>query len=311
MTTMSVRGVSLFVKVIGHGYPLAIMHGGPGADHTSMMSLRPCADEFTLVFYDHRCNGRSKGADISSLTWENLAADADALRQALGFEKWAVLGHSLGGMVALEYALRYPQGLSHLVLLDTCGDLRWAQEKAPDLLAKQGYSPDTVKLARRFLNGQIAPNEMMPALMKLASAYYPHHLSPLQVARLMVSGLGAKIRPEALIFGYGQSLRGWTVMDRLGEIKVPTLVMAGREDFQFPPEHQLELAAGIANARLQIVEGAGHNAHQERPAEVIKALKDFIAPKNPGSARRLDAALEKGEDPRPIRPAQFLALKQH
>jgi pimeloyl-ACP methyl ester carboxylesterase len=64
---------------------------------------------------------------------------------------------------------------------------------------------------------------------------------------------------------------------RLGEIKVPTLVLAGRDDFLFPPEHQRELAAGIPNARLQIVERAGHNAHSERPAEVIEAVSDFIA----------------------------------
>jgi proline iminopeptidase len=253
-----------------------------GADHITMLSFRPCADQFTLVFYDHRYNGRSTGADLASLTWENLAADADALRQALGFEKWAVLGHSIGGMVALEYALRYPESLSHLVLLDTCDDIRWAQEKAPELLAQRGYSPDTVKLARRFFNGQIAPREMMPTLMKLGSAYYPHGLSFLQLAHLMVSGLSVKLRPEALIFGYGQSLRGWTAMDRLGEIKVPALVLAGREDFLFPPEHQAELAAGITNAHLEIIERAGHNAHEERPAEVIRAVRGFMAGVNPG-----------------------------
>jgi proline iminopeptidase len=252
------------------------MHGGPGADHTSMLSFRPCADHFTLVFYDHRCNGRSAGAEVSSMTWENLAADAEALRQALGFDKWAVLGHSFGGMVALEYALRYPESLSHLVLLDTCGDIRWVHENAPEVLAQRGFSPDTVKLARRFLNGQIEPNEMIPALMKLGKAYHPH-LSLLQATHVMVSGLRAKVRPEALIFGYGQSLRGWTVMDRLSEIKVPTLVMAGCDDFQFPPEHQMELAAGLPNARLEIIENAGHNAHVERSAEVIRAVKKFMS----------------------------------
>jgi proline iminopeptidase len=66
-------------------------------------------------------------------------------------------------------------------------------------------------------------------------------------------------------------------MDRLGEIKVPTLVMAGRDDFLFPPEHQAELAAGIPNARLRIIERAGHNPHSERPAEVIQAIRDFIS----------------------------------
>ena len=98
MTIMPIRDASLFVEVIGQGYPLLFMHGGPGLDHATLLSLRPCADQFTLIFYDHRCNGRSEGTAVSSMTWENLTADADALRQALGFEKWAVLGHSFGGM---------------------------------------------------------------------------------------------------------------------------------------------------------------------------------------------------------------------
>jgi pimeloyl-ACP methyl ester carboxylesterase len=68
-----------------------------------------------------------------------------------------------------------------------------------------------------------------------------------------------------------------TVMDRLSEIKVPTLVMAGRNDFLFPPEHQVELAAGIPNARLRIIERAGHNVLSERPAEVMEAVRDFIS----------------------------------
>ena len=63
---------------------------------------------------------------------------------------------------------------------------------------------------------------------------------------------------------------------RLGEIKVPTLVIAGRDDFLFPPEHQVALAAGLANAHLQIIERAGHNAHEERPDEVIAAVRRFM-----------------------------------
>jgi proline-specific peptidase len=283
MTTMQIRDVSLFVKVIGQGYPLLIMHGGPGADHSTMLPLKDCADQFTLIFYDHRCNGRSEGAEVISMTWENLTADADALRQALGFDKWAVLGHSFGGMVALEYALRYPKSLSHLLLVDTCGDIRWAQENAPDTLAKRGFRPDTVQQVRRFFNGQIAPKEMLPAMMKFGKAYY-HHLSPLQMAHMMVSGLRVKMRPEALIFGFGTLLQNWTVMDRLGEIKMPTLVMAGRYDFQFPPEHQEMLAAGIANAHLEIIERAGHNAPEERPAEVIEAIRGFMATAGPGGS---------------------------
>ena len=107
------------------------MHGGPGLDYTTLLSLKPLADQFTLVFYDHRCNGRSEGAEQASMTWENLTADADALRQELGFDKWAVLGHSFGGNVALEYALRYPHSLSHLILMNTGGDQWWVNQNCP------------------------------------------------------------------------------------------------------------------------------------------------------------------------------------
>jgi proline iminopeptidase len=88
----------------------------------------------------------------------------------------------------------------------------------------------------------------------------------------------AKVRPEALIYAGRELFDGWSVMDRLGEITVPTLVMAGRDDFLFPPEHQVMLANGVANGRLHIVERAGHNPHEERTAEVMAAVRDFIKP---------------------------------
>jgi len=282
MAKMSIRGVSLYVEVIGHGYPLVLMHGGPGLDHTSLLPLKPLANQFTLVFYDHRCNGRSEGAVVTSMTMENLTADADALRQALGFEKWAVFGHSFGGNVALEYALRYPQNLSHLILMDTGGDQWWVNQNAPELLAKRGYSAAAVQAARRFFSGQLTPREFFPLSMKYARAYY-YNGSLWAMVRGIVKGYDLKARPEATIFGYSQLLKGWTVMDRLSEINVPTLVMAGRDDFLFPPEHQVALRAGIPNAQLELIERAGHEAPSERPAEVIRAVKSFIAEVNPVS----------------------------
>jgi proline iminopeptidase len=71
-------------------------------------------------------------------------------------------------------------------------------------------------------------------------------------------------------------------MDRLSEIKVPTLVLAGRDDFQFPPEHQAILADRLPNAQLELIERAGHNAQMERPAEVIEIVRRFLAAPNPG-----------------------------
>ncbi len=283
MTTMQVRDVSLFVKVMGQGYPLVLMHGGPGLDYTTLLPLQPLADQFTLIFYDHRCNGRSQGAEVTSMTFENLTADADALRQTLGFDRWAVLGHSFGGNVALEYALRYPQSLSHMILMDTGGDQWWVNRNAPEILVKRGFSESAVQAARRFYNGQVTPGEFLPTLMKFMSAYN-YHNSLLAVVKDVVAGHMPKTRPEALIFGYNHLLNGWTVMDRLSEIQAPTLVLAGRHDFLFPTEHQAALAAGITNARLEIIERAGHNPHMERPAEVIEIIKNFITEVNPAYA---------------------------
>jgi proline iminopeptidase len=267
MTTMKIRDASLFVNVMGQGYPLVLMHGGPGLDHTSLLPLKPLADQFTLIFYDHRCNGRSEGAAVTSMTWENLTADADALRQTLGFDKWAVLGQSFGGNVALEYALRYPQSLTHLILMDTGGDQWWVNQNAPELLAKRGYSASVVQAARRFYSGQITPDEHIPTVMKFMSAYFYHNYLLEAVRGIFSPGPSPKMRAEPLIFGYGQLLNGWTVMNRLCEIQVQTLVIAGRHDFLFPPEHQAILADRLPNAKLVLIERAGHNPQMERTAD--------------------------------------------
>ena len=117
--------------------------------------------------------------------------------------------------------------------------------------------------------------------MKFINAY-SYHSSFWQNPRLMALalkvGLGPpmKMRPEALIFGY-QMLQGWTVMDRLSEIKVPTLVMAGRYDFLFPPEHQSILADRIPNAHLEPTDCAGHNPQVEQPEVAIEIIRNFLA----------------------------------
>jgi proline-specific peptidase len=257
------------------------MHGGPSLDHWSLMPFRQCAGQFTVIFYDHRCNGRSAGAPVSSMTFENLTADAEALRQELGFERWAVLGHSFGGHVALEYALRYPASLSHLVLLDTGGDARWARQNAPDVLARRGYSPKKVELVRRWFSGEFTPHEYVSMAMRIAGAYSRHSSLWLTAQGALEGGWRTRYRPQAFIFAGRHLLKDWTVMDRLGQITVPTLVMAGRDDFVFPPERQRDLAAGIPRARLQIIDRAGHNPHAEQTAEVMAAVRHFLSADTP------------------------------
>jgi proline iminopeptidase len=258
------------------------MHGGPGADHWTLLSFRQLADEFTLVFYDHRCNGRSVGFPVETMTWENLTADADALREQLGFERWAVLGHSFGGHVALEYALRYPDRLSHLVLMNTGGDGHWARENAPKVVAER-HGAEKGELVRRWFHGEFPPEDMFRILMQLGPIYNPH-TNLIDFAREAFRARGSKLQPEALIHASRTLMPGWSVMDRLGEIAVPTLVIAGADDFVFPPECQRELAAGIPGAQLRLIERAGHNPHDEQTDVVMEAIRAFIPAAGPVAA---------------------------
>jgi pimeloyl-ACP methyl ester carboxylesterase len=276
---LKIRDTSLFVEVVGHGKPLVLMHGGPGANLYTMFPFRRLKDQFTLVLYDHRCNGQSVGAPVSSMTWENLTADADALRRRLGFDRWAVLGHSFGGHVALEYALRYPSSLSHLVLLDTGADSRWARENAPRVALQRGFPPEKAELVRRWFHGESDPRKMFANLMSLGGLYSPH-TSLWSLARELTGGEWRgllHLSPDALIFAGRTLLKEWSILDRLGEIRVPTLVMAGRDDFIFPPEATQELAARIPGATLRIIEGAGHNPQSEQPGQVMEAIRQFFA----------------------------------
>jgi proline iminopeptidase len=165
--------------------------------------------------------------------------------------------------------------------MNTGGDQWWVNQNAPEILAGRGYSAADVRAARRFYNGQLTPGEFIPLFLKFARAYnyrtsLLYHPTLLSLADKMGMSPPMKIRPETLIFGYSQLLDGWTVMDRLGEIEVPVLVLAGRHDFLFPPEHQAILADRLPNAQLELLDCSGHNPQLEQSSEVIEAVRRFI-----------------------------------
>ena len=115
---IKVRDVDMFYMVQGQGEPALVMHGGLGADHTCFLNtpFNKLSSRLKLYYYDHRCNGRSSCPSIETMTHENLAKDAEALRKALGLDNFTLIGHSYGGIAALEYALRFQSNLRRLLL---------------------------------------------------------------------------------------------------------------------------------------------------------------------------------------------------
>src|SRR3984885_14152645 len=115
------HGVMIYYVGMGHGSPLLIVHGGPGASHEYFLPwLLPLARTNRLIFIDERGSGRSERVeDVHQYTVENMVEDVEAVRRGLNLGKISLLGHSYGGALAQAYALKYQKNLSHLILAST------------------------------------------------------------------------------------------------------------------------------------------------------------------------------------------------
>src|SRR5450755_3784610 len=115
------HGALIYYESVGHGAPLMIVHGGPGASHDYFLPyLLPLMRTNRLIFIDERGSGKSsKLEDVHQYTISNMVEDIENVRQALALGKISLLGHSYGGALAQAYALKYQQNLSHLILGST------------------------------------------------------------------------------------------------------------------------------------------------------------------------------------------------
>jgi len=120
---------------------------------------------------------------------------------------------------------------------------------------------------------------------------YQYDPSFLSLLRPLLEGAWrTRMRGEALVFAGRELMKDWSVVDRLGAIRAPTLVVAGRQDFVFPPECQEQLAGAIPQARLEIIDRAGHNPHTEQADLVMSLVRQFIGSRATSDARIVRAA---------------------
>jgi len=117
----TLNGFTFFIRQVGAGVPVLVCHGGPGLDHTYLMpQMGRLAKDARLIFYDQRACGLSGHiVDSSMMRLDTFLNDMEAIRMHLGLERMAVLGHSFGGFLAMAYAAKYPDRISHLILMNS------------------------------------------------------------------------------------------------------------------------------------------------------------------------------------------------
>lgn len=268
MAVACVNGTSLYYIAIGHGVPCLVMHGGLGVDHTQFREwLDPLADVLHLVYYDHRCNGRSGRPPIETITLNQLVDDAEALRAHLGFEKIAVMGHSYGGRLALMYALAHPERVSNLLLVGTTAAWDYFDEMAAEL--KRRAVSQEVRAALVDLpatDEEMARNQL--AIAPLAFRRANMHLAHRVLGKTEWHA-AANVRSRLLAPDYN-------VVSRLGEITARTLILTGREDFFCPPAQAERMRRGIRNSRKVIFEHSGHYPFAEENAAFQDTVRAWL-----------------------------------
>ena len=258
----------LFYVSVGEGLPCLVMHGGLGGDHTSLHPwLDPLGDVMRLVSYDHRGNGRSGRTPSGTITFERLCADADALREHLGSEEVAVLGWSFGGYVALEYALRYPERTSRLILLSTDpGGVDFEEFEANAL--RKGATPEQLELLMTPVNDDAALRRMWEVVRPLYWNEFDADLDDRVMGKTVLSAQAANA---------GDAItKEWDVTPRLGEIRAPTLVLVGQGDIICPPSQTKILHEGIPESELVFFEHSGHFLYVEEAGVFFDAVRAWL-----------------------------------
>jgi pimeloyl-ACP methyl ester carboxylesterase len=251
------RGFRTFYRSFGDGQklPLLVLHGGPGSAHDALVGLGALAGQGRrVVFYDQLGSGESDRPDDPSLwTVETFIGQLRSVREGLGLGELHLFGSSWGGMLAVEYALTRPEGLASLVLNSTPTSApRWAAET--EQLAA-GLTEQEFR-RRHIIRLDPEPDVLAQARAKFGKQVYETMWGP----------------NEFTVTG---RLRDWDVIDRLGEIRVPTLITSGRHD-ECTPKLVAPLHEGIAGSEWVLFEESAHMAYLEETERYLQVVGDFL-----------------------------------
>ena len=262
MPTVKVGDINIYYEIHGDGEPLLMIQGyGQYSGHWTTL-IPPFAKEYRVIIFDNRGTGRSDKPEIP-YTVKMLAADAGGLLDAIGIDRAHVFGVSMGGMIAQEFALNYPDKVINLVLGCTaCG-------------GKQMILPGQEALVFLF-SPEIAKLPVEERARETATWLWTQEFidkNP-KAVELYVETTAKYPTPPKGWASQAQAIAGHDTYERLPQIKAPTLVIVGDADRIIPAGNSKILASRIPNAESVIVKKAGHG-FTEAP-EATGAILDFM-----------------------------------
>lgn len=270
-------GVTLCTKVAGRGLPCVFVHGGPGAGSQSIEALagKGLEENLQMIYLDQRGSGRSASDPHKNYTLDRLVLDLDELRQQLHLERWVVMSHSFGGLIASAYAQKYPQHVQALILVNSILSLPASMEST----ATYGYTllptatrppldpatplPQRFGMVMSLLNQQ----QLMSKLM---------YANDSTEARLRKAARGVAANRDfatalfqsGAITGYLQDFAAASA-----SLNMPVLVLTGREDYVVGPNHYKSFR--FPHQQVVVLPGK-HVGMVENPKETNAAIKAFV-----------------------------------
>lgn len=237
------------VEIYGHGTPHVFIHGAGGSTLSWMGQKAYFEKKCAVILVDLPGHGKSDGEAFPSI---ELYADAvKNVLDGLSGGPAIITGHSMGGAVAMDLALRYPGNTKGIVLIGTGARLK----VYPEIL--EGIRKDKEATSRMIIDTAFSPK-------------IPQTFKDRVFTEYMKNDAGT-------IFNDFTACDTFNLMERLGEIKVPTLVICGTDDRFTPPKYSRYLAGNIPGAQLELVEGAGHMVMIEAPEAVNQLIETFTA----------------------------------
>lgn len=268
---------NLFIRTIGEtdaDNVIIMAHGGPGLSHRYMLGLEQLAGpQLTVVNYDQRGTGRSvspQKLDVDKLTPESYAQDLEAVRQAVASEKKVhILGHSWGGMVAMQYALQYPEHVRSLLLIDSVPPTQTGlqagfQRFRARLQALQHKGVIPTKLSADELEEL---QQILPVYVSQIDP--PLDLSAFAASLDRTSGVGEKT---------WEALGAFDLREQVGTLQLPLQILFGEDDpFGRAWADETKDAFTEATIDFQVVSHCGHFGWLERPRTFFDAVQTFLA----------------------------------